>query len=243
MKKSPVLDEEDPYLGNFPDMANLDPENEKHLPLFERHNIEKIRNHGVPQNDEILNAMTPQDHHEHLFGIFQEHVDSLEDFRIDDAPYQANLDDVYNPTYFMNFDKEHTGIRGDRVMEQIYLDLEYILEERIAKPRKEAGSMPMKKGETKLWQVLDDAGHDPEEIAKIQSAIRAPSPAELDEYREKDQVQLQFPINNANVQKWRDDPKAFEEPEFDFAQLLEKKNKTKTFYLDRYEKPKELARS
>jgi|JI9StandDraft_2_1071091.scaffolds.fasta_scaffold1849482_1 hypothetical protein len=50
-----------------------------------------------------------------------------------------------------------------------------------------------------------------------------------------------MPINNANVQKWRDDAKSFEQAEFDFAQLMEKKNKTKTFYLDRYEKPKELA--
>jgi hypothetical protein len=51
----------------------------------------------------------------------------------------------------MNYDKEHTGIRGDRVMEQIYLDLEMIMEEAICKPRREKGSLAIKKGETKLW--------------------------------------------------------------------------------------------
>jgi hypothetical protein len=48
------------------------------------------------------------------------------------------------------------------------------------------------------------------------------------------------PINNANVAKWRDDEKFHDSADFDFAQLMEKKHKTKTFYLDRYEKPKEL---
>lgn len=80
----------------------------------------------------------------------------------------------------------------------------------------------------------------PDQIKKIQSAIRAPSPAELNELKEKHSVPMQLPINNANVQKWRDEPAAVDSADFDFAVLSEKKNKTKTFYLDRYEKPKEL---
>jgi len=94
-----------------------------------------------------------------------------------------------------------------------------------------------------LWQVLDDKGFDRDQIEKVQSAIRAPSPKELEEYKLKHSVPLQMPINNANVQKWRDDPKSWEDADFDFAQLMEKKNNTKTFYLDRYEKPKELAQN
>lgn len=38
----------------------------------------------------------------------------------------------------------------------------------------------MYKGDTKKWQVLNDEAFDREEIEKVQAAIKAPSPDQLD---------------------------------------------------------------
>ena len=45
--------------------------------------------------------------------------------------------------------------------------------------------MKMYKGEVKKWQVLDEDCFERDEIKKIQQAIKAPSPDELDMYKEK----------------------------------------------------------
>jgi len=132
-------------------LKRLNPDNPEHLHMFVRNNIKAIQNHKVEQTDEFLNSLDGQQTHELIFKELQQYVDDLEDLAIDHMPWQINVDDTYNPTYFMNYDKEHTGIRGDRVMEQIYLDLEMIMEEAICKPRREKGSLAIKKGETKLW--------------------------------------------------------------------------------------------
>ena len=43
----------------------------------------------------------------------------------------------------------------------------------------------MYKGTVKKWQVLDDDTFDREEIVKMQAAIRAPLPEELEMYQIK----------------------------------------------------------
>ena len=66
----------------------------------------------------------------------------------------------------------------------------------------------MYKGTVKKWQVLDDKAFDREEIEKMQAAVRAPLPDELEMYQEKHNKPMQLPINNANVYEWRDETRA-----------------------------------
>lgn len=174
--------------------------------------------------------------------MFEGLPEEMEEMRLERQPW-IDFEDVWNPAYFQFYERETSGIRNDRYTEQIYIELEHMIEDVIAKPHQERGYQEIQKGETKLWQVLDDKGFDRDQIEKVQSSIRAPSPKELDEYKLKHSAHLQMPINNANVQKWRDDPKSWEQADFDFEQLMQKKSDTKTFYLDRYEKPKELAQN
>ena len=48
----------------------------------------------------------------------------------------------------------------------------------------------MYKGTVKKWQVLDDSEHEPQQIEKMQSAIQAPLPEELQIYKEKHDVPM-----------------------------------------------------
>lgn len=40
----------------------------------------------------------------------------------------------------------------------------------------------MYKGTTKKWQILDDAVFDRDQIEKLQAAVNAPSPTQLEEW-------------------------------------------------------------
>jgi hypothetical protein len=52
---------------------------------------------------------------------------------------------------------------------------------------------------------------------------------------------MTLPITNANVSAWRDDRRAIDSADFD-PQLIEyDRERRKKYFLDRYEKPKEIA--
>ena len=53
---------------------------------------------------------------------------------------------------------------------------------------------------------------------------------------------MTLPINNANVYAWRDETPVIDQAaDFDPKFLEYDRERKKNFYLDRYEKPKELA--
>ena len=52
---------------------------------------------------------------------------------------------------------------------------------------------------------------------------------------------MKLPINNANVSAWRDDPQITDSADFDLKMLEFDRERRKKFFLDRYEKPKELS--
>ena len=102
--------------------------------------------------------------------------------------------------------------------------------------------MDVYKGTVKKWQVLDDAAFDREQIEKLQAAIRAPLPDELELYQEKHSRPMTLPINNTNVSAWRDEQRAIDTGhDFDPQFLEYDRERRKKYYLERYEKPKELA--
>ena len=110
----------------------------------------------------------------------------------------------------------------------------------MAKPLQKAGERDIYKGKTKSWQILDDEGFDRKEIEKAQSAIKGPSPDELDIYEERSKAKLQLPINNANVAKWRDDKKAIETVDFDQQMIEADRQKQSEYFIQKNKKPLEL---
>jgi len=68
-------------------------------------------------------------------------------------------------------------------------------------------------------------------------------PEELEMYQQKHDVPMQLPINNANVSLWRDEPRAIDGlgADFDPKFLEYDRERSKKFFLERYEKPRELA--
>ena len=99
----------------------------------------------------------------------------------------------------------------------------------------------MLKGTPKKWQILDDSAFDREQIEKLQAAARAPLPDELEMWKEKHDRPMTLPITNANVSAWRDDRRDIDSADFD-PQLIEyDRERRKKFFLERYEKPKELT--
>lgn len=126
-------------------------------------------------------------------------------------------------------------------MREIFVELEYMIENVIGYHRIHNKKMNMLKGTPKKWQVLDDSAFDREEIEKMQVAIRAPLPEELEYYQAKHAKPMTLPISNTNVSAWRDDVRAIDSADFDPQFLEYDRERRKKFFLERYEKPKELA--
>lgn len=52
---------------------------------------------------------------------------------------------------------------------------------------------------------------------------------------------MQLPISNKNAELWRDDKRAIDNVDFDPAMIDYDRERKSNFFLNRYEKPKELA--
>lgn len=52
---------------------------------------------------------------------------------------------------------------------------------------------------------------------------------------------MQLPFNEANVAKWRDEPKYSDSADFDPEFLQITRETKKKYFIERYEKPRELA--
>ena len=72
-------------------------------------------------------------------------------------------------------------------------------------------------------------------------AVQAPLPEELEMYKEKHNVTMQLPYSNENVTAWRDEPLAIATADFDPEFLQIDRERKKKFFIERYEKPKELS--
>lgn len=159
----------------------------------------------------------------------------------DYAPYHDDLEQDYNPRQFIWRERGVYGFENDPLFREIFVEFEYIVENVIGYNRIKDKKMDMLKGTPKKWQVLDDKAFDREEVVKMQAAIRAPLPDELEMYEEKHSKPMTLPITNANVSAWRDDARAIDTADFDPQFLEYDRERRKKFFLERYEKPKEIA--
>ena len=124
----------------------------------------------------------------------------------------------------------------------MFVELEYLIENHIGYNRIQFKEMDMYKGTVKKWQVLDDHAFDRDQVEKMQAAIKAPLPDELELYQEKHSRPMTLPVNNTNVSAWRDDQSAIETGhDFDPQFLEYDRERRKRYYLERYDKPKELS--
>ena len=117
-------------------------------------------------------------------------------------------------------------------------ELEFMIEEVLGKDRIEGQKFKMYKGQVKKWQILDDAEHDPEQIAKLQAAVQAPLPEELERYRDNTKEWFLGEVNNENTRQWRDDPKPTDSADFDPEMLQIDREKRAKYFIERYEAPK-----
>ena len=71
-------------------------------------------------------------------------------------------------------------MENDTRTKEMFVELEYMIEENIGKPRTIKMQVDAYKGTTKKWQVLDDDCFDRDQIEKMQAACDAPMPEQLE---------------------------------------------------------------
>ena len=127
-------------------------------------------------------------------------------------------------------------------MKQMFVDLEWWIEEVIGEQQIKEKKVHFYKGQVKKWQILSDdmEGVDRHEIEKLQAAVQAPLPEELEMYAEKHTKPMLTPFTNANVTAWRDEPRATDSADFDPEFLQIDRQRRKKFFLERNEKLREL---
>ena len=175
---------------------------------------------GVKPLNEGFAEQSIEDKRAELWRTFESTPKMLEVIRRDYAPWSLNLEDDYYQEQFWWRERGATGFESDSLMREVFVDLEYWIEEIIGKERITTKKMRMYKGTVKKWQVLDDKVFDREEVRKMQAAIRAPLPEELELYQIKHDKPMQLPITNANVSAWRDEPLVTDSADFD-AKFIE----------------------
>ena len=235
-KEKLITDEEnvEVYVSSIPD---FDPTNHYDQLLQREH----LASTGGKKQMFDQESMSIEERQSELWTAFESQPKIMNYMAHDYAPYQWDLEQDYHPRQFMWRERGFTGFESDPIMKEIFIELEYIIEEVVGYSRIQDKKMDMLKGTPKKWQVLDDRAFDREEVEKLQAAIRAPLPDELEMYQEKHAKPMQLPVTNKNVSAWRDDARAIDTADFDPAFLDYDRERRKKFFLERYEKPKELA--
>lgn len=185
--------------------------------------------------------MSVEERQEELQNAFASQAQVMKTMTHDYAPWQWQLDQDYAPKQFIWRERGFYGFENDAIMREIFVELEYMIENVIGYNRIKEKKLDMLKGTPKKWQVLDDSAFDREQVTKLQVAIKAPLPEELEMYQEKHSKPMTLPPTNANVSAWRDDTRAIDSADFDPQFLEYDRERRKKFFLERYEKPKELA--
>lgn len=185
--------------------------------------------------------MSMEERSSELWAAFEAQPKIMQVMAREYTPYQLDLTDDYDQKNFMFRERGAMAFDSDPIMREITLELEYMIEEVVGYNRIKDKKMKMLKGTPKKWQVLDDKAFDREQIEKMQAAIRAPLPDELEMYEAKHDRPLTLPINNANVSAWRDDQRAIDNADFDPQFIEYDRERRKKYFLERYDKPRELT--
>ncbi len=222
------------YYGNIPE---FDP-NDYYDQLIMREQMPRMEGKQLMCDQD---TMTIEERKNEIWAAFEEQPKIVHYMVHDFGPYQHDLDQDYFPRQMVWRERGFSGFENEPIMREIFVELEYMIENIIGYDRIKSKKMDMLKGTPKKWQILDDKAFDRAEVEKIQAAVRAPLPDELEMYQEKHSKPMQLPATNANVSAWRDDARAIDTADFDPKFLQYDRERRKKHFLERYEKPKELA--
>ena len=222
--KIPAFDSAD---GDFERLANLQQApNTDDLKLAEERD-------AAPDSEEMIAEM---------WAKFEGTGEKTRIMSRDYATGHWDLDEEYDQQTFLvgGYEKDYSGISNDWRMRQICTEFEYWIEEVLGEKRIREKKFKMYKGQVKKWQILDDETHDRDQIEKLQAAVQAPLPEELEMYREQSDKWFIGVVNNENTRLWRDAPLATDTPDFDPDFLQIDREKRRKYFIERYEQPKQL---
>lgn len=204
-----------------------------------------LLNEHIPEGEqEVLfegKELDSEEMRQEIWKDFENRQEQMKILRRDFAPTQLDLEDSYNPINQVWYNRGATGMENNPRMKEMFVDLEYWIEDVIGLPQIQKKQMKMYKGTTKKWQILDDEAHSRDQIEKLQASVNAPSPAQLEQWQEKHDVPLNLPATNATVSKWRDEPLAVESADFDPKAIQEKRKFNRDQFIERFEVPKQLS--
>lgn len=130
-------------------------------------------------------AMGSEELKDELWSEFNKYEELQADVQENHAPGQCDLDDAYTQANEQWRARGATGFESNTRMKEMFVELEYWIEEVVGKKRQLEGGVPAYKGTPKKWQILDDAVYDRDQIEKIQAAADAPMPEQLEMWAEK----------------------------------------------------------
>jgi hypothetical protein len=80
------------------------------------------------KEDNWINKST-EEKKEELWNLFESYPKITQAIKRDFAPYNFDLEDEYKPNHFIWRERGATGFENDPIMREIFVDLEYLIEE------------------------------------------------------------------------------------------------------------------
>ena len=142
------------YISRYPNLDGKHPREGKY--------DQAILNEAQPgHNSEVLyeNASL-EDMNKELWESLEDFPAQMKALRQDFAPGIQDYDDDYNQFNQNWNNRTATGMDNSPRMKEMFVELEYWIEEVVGKQRRVEGKVDAYKGTTKKWQVLDDACFD-----------------------------------------------------------------------------------
>ena len=102
-----------------------------------------------------------------LWECFENQQAEMEFIREDFAPGQHDYDDDYNQVQLVWQNRGATGFENNARLKEMFVEMEYWIEEVIGAPQISKGKIKTYKGEPKKWQILDDDCFDRDQIEKL----------------------------------------------------------------------------
>lgn len=187
------LDMTNPYEANRADYVRFTPHQPEHTAQSENFTQEPWQREQNTVKFGDVERVSRQDwlmqsEDDQLAGLHEtldknpEHMREARRDRFNYALYPNAMDDVYNPKFLACWERTVNYIENDARMKTTYHEIEYFIENVIGKERIDTKEMEMYRGQLKKWQVLDDDAFSREQIEKVQAAINAHSPDELEHH-------------------------------------------------------------
>ncbi len=119
-------------------------------------------------------------------------------------------------------------------MKQLLLEVEQDIRELIA-VRQSEKKLDLYRGTPLLWQVVDDELYGKAEAKKIQQAIGAPVPEQLEHWEKTGREPIPLPLTNDTLARWRDHRRVNYSADFDPKKLAEDRKREGEFLYQRLE--------